>query len=304
MKKILNSFKNIKFKKANPVFVIIGIVLFLYCLSLVFTLFWALMASLKTRSAFAISAISFPKFSEMQFQNYATVFEFFYVTVGKGSAERDVYMLEMFLYSVLYAGGSSICLVFTTSTVAYCCARFKKFKVAGVYTAVVIFTMAMPAVGGQAAELEMLLRIGLYDSMIGMWIMKLYFGGVYYLVFLATYASISKDYSDAAYIDGANNYTIYFRLMMPLVSKTLATVLLIDVIAFWNDYQTPLLYMPSSPTLAYGLYMFSITNKNQKLSSVPMRMAGCMVLFIPIFIVFIAFQKQLIGNVAVGGLKE
>ena len=92
--------------------------------------------------------------------------------------------------------------------------------------------------------------------------------------------------------------------MMPLVSKTLATVLLIDFIAFWNDYQTPFLYMPSSPTLAYGLYMFTFSNKSAKISSVPMRMAGCMVLFIPIFIVFISFQKYLIGNVSVGGLKE
>ncbi len=304
MSKLINKIKNIKFKKANPVFVIIGVVLVIYCLSLVFSLFWALMTSLKTRGAFITNPIGFPKFSAMQFKNYATVFEFFYVDVGKGSSARTVYMLEMLLYSILYAGGSSICLVFTTSTVAYCCARFKKFKVAGVYTAVVIFTMAMPSVGGQAAELEMLLRIGLYDSMIGMWIMKLYFGGVYYLVFLATYASISKDYSDAAYIDGANNYTIYFKLMMPLVSKTLATVLLIDFIAFWNDYQTPYLYMPSSPTLAYGLYMFSFSNKNARISSVPMKMAGCMVLFIPIFIVFIIFQKHLIGNVTVGGLKE
>ena len=220
MSKIINSIKNFKFRKANPVFVVIGIVLVIYCLSLVFALFWALMTSLKTRGMFVTNPAGFPKFSQMQFKNYATVFEFFYVTVGKGLNTRNVYMLEMFLYSILYAGGSSICLVFTTSTVAYCCARFKKFKIAGVFTATVIFTMAMPSVGGQAAELDMLIKIGLYDSMIGMWVMKLYFGGVYYLVFLATYGSISKDYSDAAYIDGANNYTIYFNNIINIFYRT------------------------------------------------------------------------------------
>lgn len=132
--------------------------------------------------------------------------------------------------------------------------------------------------------------------------MKMNFMGIYYLIFLETFRAIPKDYSEAAYIDGAGNFTLFFKLMLPFVSKTFLTVMLIYFIGYWNDYQLPLLYLPSYPTLAYGLYKYSFSLE-PKISSVPMKMAGCMILFVPIFTVFVCLQKQLIGNVQMGGLK-
>ena len=73
-------------------------------------------------------------------------------------------------------------------------------------------------------------------------------------------------------------------------------------IGFWNDYQVPLLYMPSYPTVAYGMYNMANTRENN-LSSVPMRMTGAMLMFIPIFTLFLIFQKRLLGNLTVGGIK-
>ena len=81
------------------------------------------------------------------------------------------------------------------------------------------------------------------------------------------------------------------------------TIVLLNFIAFWNDYQTPMIYIPSYPTLAYGLYYYVSGSFEQETSSVPMRLAGCVMVAIPLFIIFIAFQKKLLGGVSMGGLK-
>ena len=89
---------------------------------------------------------------------------------------------------------------------------------------------------------------------------------------------------------------------------TFFTVFLLQFIQTWNDYQTPLLYYPNHPTLAYAV--FRMTNntggadKGMEYQGIPQRVAGCMVLAIPIFVIFVAFNKLLMGNLTTGGLKE
>jgi len=90
--------------------------------------------------------------------------------------------------------------------------------------------------------------------------------------------------------------------MFPMATGTFFTVLLIKFIEFWNDYQTPLIFMPSKPTLSLGLYLYSVSPENQ-LSSVPLKLAGCILVMIPTIILYSIFSEKLIGNVSMGGLK-
>ena len=117
------------------------------------------------------------------------------------------------------------------------------------------------------------------------------------------FRGIPKDFADAAYIDGASEWQVLFRIMMPMARNTLFTVILLNFIGYWNDYQTPLLYIPSYPTMAYGLYLFSNDTTNA-LSTVPMKITGCMIMMLPILVLFLFFHKRLIGNLSMGGLKE
>ena len=91
--------------------------------------------------------------------------------------------------------------------------------------------------------------------------------------------------------------------MIPMVLPTCSTIFLIFFIQDWNDYQTALIYMPSHPTLAYGVYSMSMSNKNG-LSSEPMRLASCVIMATPILVLFIAFRNKIMGNVTMGGVKE
>ena len=82
--------------------------------------------------------------------------------------------------------------------------------------------------------------------------------------------------------------------------------MLLYFVGFWNDYNAPLLYFPSYPTLAYGLYYITSGPGAYEtaISIPPMRLAASMILFVPIVIVFVIFRDRIIGNVTIGGVKE
>ena len=132
--------------------------------------------------------------------------------------------------------------------------------------------------------------------------MKANFLGMYFLVFYGIFKSLPMAYFEAAKIDGAGNFRILFRIALPLVRSLFFTVMLINFITFWNDYQTPLIFMPSHPTVALGMFHMATTAENT-LATIPMRMAGAMLLLIPILIVFLFTHKRLLGILTVGGIK-
>ena len=99
-------------------------------------------------------------------------------------------------------------------------------------------------------------------------------------------------YTEAACIDGAGNLSVLLRIILPLSRNTFFTVMLINFITFWNDYQTPLIYMPSKPTVAYG--MFVIANATTPgLSTIPMRMTGAMLMLVPHTHRILCFHKRI-----------
>lgn len=286
-------------KTFSPFYIILLIILALYVISLFVPIFWALMTSLKTYDEVLYEPLAFPK--EWAFSNYVEAFEHLYVPVMNAQGNRNVYLLEMFLYGLLYAGGCAFCATSMTCVASYLTARFQ-YKFSKIVYAVIIVTMILPIVGALPSEIELSHLIGTYDSMIGLWIQKATFLGMYFLVFHAIFKSVPKDYEEAASLDGAGNLMIFLRIMLPLVSKTFLVVFLLKFIEFWNDYQVPMLFLPSSPTVAYGMFYFNFAPRSST-SGMHMKMAGGFLLVIPILILFLIFRNKLIGNIAIGGLK-
>lgn len=163
--------------------------------------------------------------------------------------------------------------------------------------------MILPIVGSLPSEIRIARALGLYDTIYGMWIMKTSFLGLYFLVFHATFKVLPKDFSEAAYVDGATNLRVFLSVILPIVRNTFFTIMLIKFIELWNDYQVPMLYMPSYPTLSYGSYLFERGTVTE-MTSVPMKLAGSMLVLMPIMVLFLAFHKRLIGNISMGGIKE
>ena len=265
-------------------------------------MFWGLVNSLKDRFDFKYNNLfGFPE--SWMWEHYISVFSHMYKRVEHGLGFRTVYLEEMYLNSILYAGGCAICQTMCACITAYMTSKYR-YKFSSVINFVVILAMIMPIVGALPSEMRIVRALNLHDSIVGQWILKANFLGMYYLIFQATFKSMPNEFSEAAVMDGASDLKRLVYIALPLATNTIFTVILIQFIAFWNDYQIPLLYLPTHPTVSYGLYYFVYENPDNDLSSVPMRLAGCYLMMLPVLILFIIFRNKMIGNISMGGLKE
>lgn len=289
-----------KMTRKIPVFaIVLLVILIIYSLSLIVPLIWAIYTSLKDPFDYTFDKIWPSKLEMMTFENYFSAYEAFKWPIEGG---EYVYFGEMMFNSVVYAVGSAFIQTAIICITAYATSRFN-FKFDKVIYTTVIVTMILPIIGSLPSELRMAKLLRTYDSIWGMFLMKANFLGMYYLVFHAMFRGIPKDFDEAAWMDGAGNFTIFFKIIFPLVIGTFVTIVLINFISFWNDYMTPMIYMPSFPTISLGLFNIidgSITGK----TGAPVQFAAAMIVFIPNFTVFVIFRNKLIGNISMGGLKE
>lgn len=208
---------------------------------------------------------------------------------------------DMILNSVLYSVGSAFVATLVPCITAYLCARYK-YKFSKIIYSIVLVCMVIPIVGSQASELQIVIKMGIYDHMFGMWILKSGFLGLYFLVFHEVFLSIPNAYGEAAEIDGASDFCIMTKISLPLAKNTFFTVLLIMFVTYWNDFQTPMLYLPTHPTISEALYWIKSSSFNY-FAKMPVKMAAPMMFLIPVLVIFLCFHKRLLGNLTVGGVK-
>lgn len=300
MKKNVNKIK----KNKGSLNGIVCAILIIYSLTMLLMLLWGVITSLKTRNDFYFNKFGLPEGNIINWawENFGKIIVNFGVIVTRNGRKIEISMLMQLVYTILYAGGVAFIKVFVITVMAYLVTKFNYILSKVIYTFVVI-AMVVPVIGTTPAMLTVMHALNLYDNFIGIYIINFGFSGMYFLVFCGVFSGISIEYSEAAYIDGASELRVLFRIMFPLVMPTCATLFLIFFIDLWNDYMTSILYMPSYPTLARGVYALRSIDRDG-FSAVPMRIAGCMILAIPITIIFVIFKDKIMGNVTMGGVKE
>ena len=314
-----------KFSSTKIVFAILAVVLILYSTFMLLMLIWGLFTSLKSIDDFEYlgNVIGFPNLNSnemfnsreafFKFQNYATIINNFVIVrravfYRSGIAEPIVHVCEagfgeLLVNTVLYTVGGALIYALMPALTAYLCAKYD-YKLSGVLIAVYTLMMCMPIVGSAPFELTFLRNVGLYDSIWGNYIQKMTGGGMYFFVYLAFFKGLSDTYREAASIDGASEGRIMLSVYFPLALKIISTVFLIQFVALWNDYQTPLLYLPTHPTIGYAVYYISYESFNPEFYHTPVQVAGLMLLALPIIVLFIVFKERLMGDISLGGIKE
>lgn len=286
-------------RRISAIGVVCFILLVVYAAGLLYPMFWGVMTSVKEQYDFLENPLGLP--TTFAFGNFGTIFQNFTVPAKFGDQQVQQNFWQLLGNTLLYVVGSSFVATLVPCIVAYVTSKFPN-KVSSVIYATVIAVMMIPIVGSYPSEITILQALGLYNTVWGAWIQKANFLGMYFLVFFAAFKAIPKDYGEAAEIDGAGEMQIFLRIMLPIIRNVFFTVFLIKFVEFWNDYQMPLLYLPGYPTLSYGLYYVSNYTTNA-ISTVPLRMAGCIIVLLPILALFIAFSDKLMGNLTMGGIK-
>ncbi|MBR4942401.1 MAG: carbohydrate ABC transporter permease, partial [Clostridia bacterium] len=161
--------------------------------------------------------------------------------------------------------------------------------------------MILPIVGSLPSEISMLRSLNLYDKFFGIVIMKCNFLGMYFLIFYAMYKSMPWEFAESAFIDGAGHFSVFLAIYMPLVRTTFVSVYLLNFIAYWNDYMTNAMYLPSMPTLAFGIHSKQFSGG--LFSKPTMQLTTSIILAVPLIALFAVFQKRLMGSLTIGGIK-
>ena len=261
----------------------------IYAFSLAFPFIWMFINALKTTGDFSSgNYFGLPK--EFAGNNFIEVLK---MKVGDESIGM------MFIMSVVMTVLGTLVNVGFSACVAYVIAKFK-FPCRGLIYGIAIFTMVVPIVGTLPAQVSMMQTFGLDESILG--VLFLYSGafGFNFILLYSSFTSISNTYMEAASVDGAGRFKTFFKVMLPMAKGPIIACSILTAIGYWNDYQTPFLYMPKEyQTLAVGLQQFQLENQ----TSYPMVFASMIISIVPILILYLIFQKRILESTNAGGLK-
>ena len=282
--------------------ILVWTLLLLWCLALLSMMFWAIINSVRTNTEFIIDPAGFPK--KWKFNNYVVAVTKIKVPVKvKGGGTRTTGFLELLRNTLLYAVGAPFFAVLTAAIASYTVSKYgKMFKWVGALYALTIFCTYIPLSPSLAATLKLLKSLNMYDSMIGMWIWSSGAFGSMFLIYYATFKGVSWTYAEAAFIDGASHFRVFVQLMLPLTKTVFGALFITSFVGIWNDYMTPLIYMPSYPTIAYAAWLIQYS-VDSVFAMVPLQLAGLTIVITPIVILFVVLKDKLMGNLTMGGLK-
>ena len=255
----------------------------LFCLV---PLYWMIRSSLmNTVEVFMMPPRWIP--SKFMWENYQEVFD----TLPFG---------KYFLNSFIVTGGCVVGTMLTSSICAYGLARIK-WRGRNVVFACIISSMMLPVAVTLIPTFLMWRTIGITDSFIPLIVPAWFGGGAFYIFLLRQfYLGIPKDFEEAARIDGANQFQIYWKIFMPIMKPSLILVGVLNMLTVWNDYLGPLIFLQdrSKYTLALGLASFKGVHSTQ---IIPM-LCITIIMIIPPIIIFIIAQKYIVEGTS-GSIK-
>ena len=191
----------------------------------------------------------------------------------------------------------------TCAMAAFCFAAVK-FRGRGLLFTILLITLMIPFQVTLIPNFIIFKLVSLVGTSVPLWL-PAFWGGAFGTFLLRQYfLTIPSDLLDAARMDGASLFQIFWKIYMPLSKPALAALAIFTFQGAWNDLLHPLVYLPAVPntTLTVGLAFFQQQLKMGGKFTV--LMAGALISILPLVIVFFLAQKQFIEGVALSGVKR
>jgi multiple sugar transport system permease protein len=209
-----------------------------------------------------------------------------------------------FFNTVIVTGLVLLGTLLSCSLVAYGFSRIR-FRGRTVLFALCLSTMMLP---GQVTMIPLYIlfsRLGWVDTLWPL-IVPSFFGSPFYIFLLRQFfLTIPKEYDEAARLDGAGRFRVYWSIILPLARPALITVALFTFIGTWNDFFTPLIYInsPEHATLTLGLNMLKSQIVGTGMTQWHLLMAAACMIMLPNVVIFTLGQKYLVKGIAMGGMR-
>lgn len=277
-------------KKINKIIYLI--VITIIALVFMFPLIWMIVSSFKTEPAIisdlsSLKAFELPAFNKNYFDNYVQVL-------------HQLPIIQAELNSLFYISIIIVLSLIVNSMAGYAFARLK-FPLKNFIFSVLLALIIIPGQTIMLPLFSIVFKFGWVNSYLGL-IIPVIANPFYIFLFRQTFFGIPKEIEEAARIDGADIYTIFFRLVMPLAKPIYATVSILIFIAFWNDFIWPVMIIsdPSKQTIQMALStLFSIQPVNHGHI-----MAGLTFVTLPVLVIFLFLQKYYVQGIAGTGSKN
>lgn len=194
--------------------------------------------------------------------------------------------------------------LFSTSLAAYAFARLR-FKGRDVVFTILLSTMMLPWAVTMIPNYIIFRNLRWIDTVLPLVVPSFFGVGpscVFYIFLLRQFfRTIPRDYADAARIDGATEFGIFWRLMLPLTKPALTVVAIFSILYHWNDFMAPLIYLtsPGNYTVSLGLASF----KGLYMTEWHYLMAASVISVLPVLVLFFVAQRYFIQGVVMSGLK-
>lgn len=185
--------------------------------------------------------------------------------------------------------------------IAYVLNRFK-FPGNGLIRNLFTFAALLPAIAMQVAVYEIMVKLHFVNTLYGYIIMMMGTDVISIYIFIQYFENLSVSLDESAIIDGASYFTVYSKILLPLLKPAIVTSLILKGANTYNEYYNAQLYLQDKTrlcTVSTSLYTFTGPMGNQY----NLICAGVIISLLPALILFICCQKQIYSGIAAGAVK-
>lgn len=241
----------------------------------------------KTDAEYQSTNVMTPPESWLNFSNFTDAFS-------------RAHMGRAFLNSIIVVVIVVVGSVMIGSMIAYVLNRFQ-FPGNGLIRNLFLFATLLPGIAMQVSTYQLMYKIGFINHMYGYIILMMGTDVMSIYIFIQFFENISTSLDESAYMDGASYFTIFFRILFPLLKPAIVTCMILKGVGVYNEYYSANLYLVDQKlkTVAISLYTFT----GPLGSKYNLICAGVIITLLPALIIFIAFQKQIYSGLTAGAVK-
>jgi len=219
--------------------------------------------------------------------------------VGEALAARDYLMVIAFINSIILTVASVAALVILSAMVAYIWQRRASRWSPVVNILVLAGLIVPPAI---VPTIWVLQTLGLFRTMPGLIFIEIAYGLPFcILLFRAFIASVPRELDEAAVVDGAGTVQIFFRVIFPVLRSVIMTVIILQSVLIYNDFQNPLYFLPGTQNATVQLTLLNF--QSQFTTQYNLLFATILLVTVPPLIMFIFFNRKIVAGMAAGSVK-
>jgi multiple sugar transport system permease protein len=257
---------------------------------------WMVATSLKPDDAIFKNPTALPE--RWMWSNYPRAFFFLEQAIGHiRTYYGGLFVVNTLQVTTLSMAGSLL----TSSMAAYAFGRLR-WPGRDVLFVVLLGTMMLPAAVTMIPRFLIFKQLGWIDTLMPLWVPSFFAAAFDTFLLRQFMLTIPADLEDAAKIDGCSYWTIYWRVMLPLIKPAIAALAIMQFLATWNDFMGPLIYIssPEKMTGSYALRLFQNANSGEW----ALLLAASTLWTIPVILLFFFAQRAFIEGIALTGMKN